>query len=282
MSPIVSPSTRLRFDDARVDAGFWPDVAARIARWCAVQGVNLRDVVVLLPYAGLLPPLREAFAGHRGMAAAHRDHTHAVCVAGAGPRRRGRAGQLRSGHRPADRRHDAALTGQPGRLGSGAMRVPSMPPSRRWSMRRTRCCAAPMTVRPICAMRIGRPPGEALAPIGGPGAGERGLARVALEWAAAADAPAQDGLVETAPRRLGRAASGRPRCAGRGPADAGRLEWHTGALARHRRARGSALRCSGRSACTAALAVRGPRGRSAGCHAGRTEPRSIKVIRRSR
>ena len=139
---------------------FGPTVAARIARWCAVQGVNLRDVVVLLPYAGLLPPLREAFAGHRGMAAAHRDHTHAVCVAGAGPRRRGRAGQLRSGHRPAERRHDAALTGQPERRGSGAMRAPSMPPSRRWSMPRTRCCAVPMTVRPICAMPTGQPPGR--------------------------------------------------------------------------------------------------------------------------
>jgi len=66
MSSIASDVTRLQLDAGPVDAGFWPAVAMQVTQWCAAQHVNPRDAVVLLPYAGLLPPAREAFARQGG------------------------------------------------------------------------------------------------------------------------------------------------------------------------------------------------------------------------
>lgn len=44
----------------------WPAVAARARQWLAAAGAGLRDSVVLLPFAALLPPVRAAFAAGGG------------------------------------------------------------------------------------------------------------------------------------------------------------------------------------------------------------------------
>ncbi len=40
----------------------WTELAQQTRRWLAIQGLHERDAVVLLPFAALLPPLRQAFA----------------------------------------------------------------------------------------------------------------------------------------------------------------------------------------------------------------------------
>ena len=40
----------------------WAELAQQIRQWLAHQGLHERDAVVLLPFAALLPPLRQAFA----------------------------------------------------------------------------------------------------------------------------------------------------------------------------------------------------------------------------
>ncbi len=198
MSPIVRQHTRLRLDDARVDAGFWPDVAARIARWCAAKGVNLRDVVVLLPYAGLLQSLRAAFAARAGWQP--RVETTRTLAASLAPAGGSAAGQV-SFDRVTDRLSAATLLRA---RGGGAA----------WERRDARGFDAAVAALVDAAHTLlrgahDRAPNlrdaywtaarEGLAPISGPGSGERGLARVALEWAAAAESPAQDGLWQLRP-----------------------------------------------------------------------------------
>jgi ATP-dependent helicase/nuclease subunit B len=198
MSPIVSPPTRLRLDDARVDAGFWPGVATLIAGWCAGQGANLRDVVVLLPYAGLLPPLRDAFARRAGWQP--RVETTRTLAMSMVPSDGTAAGQI-SLDRATDRLTAATLLrGQ----AAGAA----------WERRDARGFDAAVAALADAAHTLlrgahDRAPDareaywtavrEGLVPTAGPGSGERGLARVALEWAAACDAPAQDALWKLRP-----------------------------------------------------------------------------------
>jgi ATP-dependent helicase/nuclease subunit B len=198
MNAIVSSPTRLRLDDTRVDAGFWPDVAARIARWCAGQGVNLRDVVVLLPYAGLLPPLREAFAGRGGWQP--RVETTRTLAASLAPHSGAAAGQV-SFDRVTDRLTAASLLRaqsagaaweRSDARGFGAA-VAALVDAAHMLLRGAHDCA------PESRDAYWKTAREGLAPMSGPGTGERGLARVALEWAAAADVPAQDGLWELRP-----------------------------------------------------------------------------------
>ena len=200
MSPIVSPPTRLRLDDARVDPGFWPAAAARIGRWCAGQGVNLRDAVVLAPYAGLLSPLRAAFAARAGWQP--RIETTRTLAASLAPASGAAAGQI--SFDPVTDRLTAAtlLRGQP--VGAA------------WDRRDGRGFDAAVAALVDAAHTLlrgahDRAPDsrdaywsdalQALSPITGPGTGERWLARVALEWAAAAtaDVPAQDSLWQLRP-----------------------------------------------------------------------------------
>ncbi|HRD95309.1 MAG TPA: hypothetical protein PLA97_02765, partial [Rubrivivax sp.] len=44
----------------------WADVARHCQHWLAGRGLAARDAVVLLPFAALLPPARQAFAALGG------------------------------------------------------------------------------------------------------------------------------------------------------------------------------------------------------------------------
>src|SRR5580765_252512 len=53
---------RAPLENAAGDATRWPAIAARVAAWADEQGLALRDAVVLVPFAQLLPEARRAFA----------------------------------------------------------------------------------------------------------------------------------------------------------------------------------------------------------------------------
>src|ERR1700710_426223 len=57
---------RLSVENASPGADRWAAVASTIQTWGAAQGVVLRDAVVLLPFAQLLPEARRAFAKSGG------------------------------------------------------------------------------------------------------------------------------------------------------------------------------------------------------------------------
>lgn len=61
-----APVVRVRLDPGLVPAALWAEMARTVAAWCDEQGVALRDTVLLLPYAALLPPARAAFAQQGG------------------------------------------------------------------------------------------------------------------------------------------------------------------------------------------------------------------------
>ena len=184
---------RHRLDSGPVDRDFWPALATLSARWLAEAKLPLRDAIVLLPHAGLLPTARTAFARVGGwQPRVETPHTLAASLC---PPPAARAG---------------AACGDPSidRLAAAAL-VRGQAAGARWAERDPR--AFDEAVGLLCATTHAlqraahdRPPLEraawwaglrdALPPVAGPGATERWLARLALEWAAAADAPATDAL----------------------------------------------------------------------------------------
>ncbi len=184
---------RQRLDRGPVDAAFWPALAGLSLRWLAQAGVAPRDAIVLLPYTGLLPCARTAFARLGGWQP--RIETPETLAATLGPPIAARAGTP-SGDRPTDRLIAASLLrGQP----FGAA----------WAERDPRAFDAAVAMLVDTAQGLMRGAADLaarerdgwwarlrdeLVPIAGPGATERLLARIALEWAASADAPATDAL----------------------------------------------------------------------------------------
>lgn len=177
----------------------WNDIAARVDAWACAQPVDLRDVVMLVPFAQLLPLARRAFA-HRG-GWQPRIETTRTLSASFGPPPKGGEDQI-SFDLSTDRLHAARLL----REQSWVPREPlafddavaavvvtahallkaasALAPESReshWARGRELLTAA-------AAMR------------GGVGTMERGLARVALEWAASASPPATDALWAYRPR----------------------------------------------------------------------------------
>jgi ATP-dependent helicase/nuclease subunit B len=198
MSPIVNPVTRVRVGPARVDTGFWPAVAEQVSDWWVGRGVNPRDAVVLLPYAGLLSALREAFAQRGGWQP--RIETPRTLATSLAPASASAPGQI-SLDVTTDRLSAAALLRA---QASGAA----------WARRdatsfHVAVAALVDTAHALLRASHERAPHsraafwsiarDALVPVSGPGASERWLARMALEWAAAADAPAQDLLWQLLP-----------------------------------------------------------------------------------
>ena len=182
-----------RLDSGPVDAGFWPALAGLSLDWLAEAGAAPRDAIVLLPHTGLLPCARAAFARHGGWQP--RIETPQTLAATLGPPPASRGGAP-SGDRPTDRLIAAnLLRGQA--FGSA------------WAERDARAFDAAVatladTAQGLLRGAADQPARERdawwarmrdeLAPIAGPGATERLLARIALEWAASADAPATDAL----------------------------------------------------------------------------------------
>jgi len=194
MTTIARPT----LENAVGDEGRWDAIAAQITVWAVANGVSLRDAVVLLPFAQLLPDARRAFARSGGWMP--RIETTKTLVASLGPPSPAQAGQvsfdstldtlsatalLRSqAWGAAWARRDprgfeqavAALVATAQELVRAATALPSAARDARWAAAR-----------------------ELLTPMAGPGATERLLARVALEWASLAPAPATDRLFAAAP-----------------------------------------------------------------------------------
>jgi ATP-dependent helicase/nuclease subunit B len=182
-----------RFDQGPVDCQFWPALATRVQAWLRQQAVLSRDAVVLLPYAGLLPVARAAFARLGGwQPRIETTRTLAASLALPAPVA---VGQI-SFDLATDRLSAAALLRG---LAWGAA----------WARHDARGFAAAVSDTVLAAQALlraahAREPEaradywsqwrEALPGVLGPGTSERMLARVALEWAASADAPAADVL----------------------------------------------------------------------------------------
>lgn len=188
---------RLALEDTDADAGRWAAIAARIAAWASEHAVALRDAVVLVPFAQLLPEARAAFARRGGWMP--RIETTRTLAASLGPAAPARVGELSfdptldalsasallrsqawgaAWVRRDARGFEQAVTGVVDTAQALARAAAEMPPAQRaarWSAAR-----------------------DVLAPLSGPGATERLLARVALEWASVAPAPPTDRLFTSA------------------------------------------------------------------------------------
>ncbi|KNZ33893.1 MAG: hypothetical protein AD742_03985 [Methylibium sp. NZG] len=175
----------------------WSDAVAITAAWVRAHGVNRRDVVVLLPFAQLLPVARRAF-GASG-AWLPRIETTQSLARSLGPDEMPVAGQVsfdvaldrivasrllraqrwaaawpRSDERGFEQAV-AALVNTAHALARSAFAVPPALRAQHWDDAR-----ALLSLQGLAA--------------GMPGSRERLLARVGLEWAAAAAAPATDAL----------------------------------------------------------------------------------------
>jgi ATP-dependent helicase/nuclease subunit B len=171
----------------------WPALALQVGEWARSGSVLLRDAVVLLPFAQLLPLARNAFAQAGGWSP--RIETTRTLAASLGPQAPPERGQIT---------HDAAVDAL-----SAAQLLRSQAWGAAWAGRDPRgfeqavdhvvatsheiaraAAAVPPAERPAHWARAR----ELLAPLAGPGATARLLARVALEWASLAPAPATDRL----------------------------------------------------------------------------------------
>lgn len=184
---------RQRLECIAVDGRFWPRVASVVADWLASVAAAPRDAVVLLPTSALLAPARAAFAARGGWQP--RIETATTLAASLAPPATPAAGTP-SGDRATDRLIAAALLR---RQSFGAA----------WAERDPRAFRGAVDAFVLTAHALGDASAlrhldaraawweglrQALPASSGPGASERLLARMALEWAASADAPATDRL----------------------------------------------------------------------------------------
>lgn len=187
---------RIPLDPASPDP--WAALAQQLSAWAEQQSLVMRDVVVLLPFAQLLPLAREAFARTGGWQP--RIETTRTLAASLGPAVAPQPLQL-SFDVAADRLTAARLLRSQGHGASWARQDP-----RRFE----RAVAAMVqTAQDFARAAFALPPAarEAhwaaaramLSPATGPGALQRWLARVALEWAAQCGEPATDRLFELRP-----------------------------------------------------------------------------------
>ncbi len=176
----------------------WGALARQVSNWAAQRGVGLRDVVLLLPFAQLLPPARQAFGGLGGWQP--RIETTQTLAAALGPSAAALPMQL-AFDAAADRLNAARLL---------RWQSASMAWARSDARRFDRAVAALVqTAHDIAKGAFAVAPAdraghwaaarELLSPSTGPGSQQRWLARVALEWAAQSPVPATDRLFELRP-----------------------------------------------------------------------------------
>ncbi|MES2992843.1 MAG: PD-(D/E)XK nuclease family protein [Pseudomonadota bacterium] len=173
----------------------WDAIAAEVAAWAAAESIDLIDAVLLVPFAQLLPEARAAFARRGGWMP--RIETTRTLAQGLGPPVAARAGELS---------FDPTLDA----LSATAL-LRSQAWGAAWARRDQRGFEQAVRIVVSTAQEMARaaaavPPSaraahwaaarDVLLPIGGPGASERLLVRVALEWASVAPAPATDRLFE--------------------------------------------------------------------------------------
>jgi ATP-dependent helicase/nuclease subunit B len=176
----------------------WARVVAIVEDWARRRRLELREVVVLVPYAELLGPARRVFGSRHGWMP--RIETTLTLAAACRPPAAAKPGQLR---------FDPALDG----LTAGEL-MRQHRWAHAWARRDPRAFDAAVaqvvaTATALARAAFARHPAERdaywqfarerLNPVPGPGATERLLARVALEWAALADPPASDALFELQP-----------------------------------------------------------------------------------
>jgi ATP-dependent helicase/nuclease subunit B len=174
-----------------IDRDSWARVAALAGDWLAANGATVRDAIVLLPASALLAPARAAFAQCGGWQP--RIETPRTWADSLGPPEPA-MGPGPSGEVALDRLSAAALLH---RAAPAWMRA--SPPAFDAAV-----AAVVDAAQALARAGASQPPDErgawwqalrdALPPIVGPGSAERQLARVALEWAATADAPNTDRL----------------------------------------------------------------------------------------
>ena len=184
---------RIPFENATCGPFLWGALVGVVQAWAANRGVAVRDAVLLLPFAQHLPLARRAWSQAGGWMP--RIETTQTLAATLGPGVIAGAGQIS---------FDAAND----RL-SAARLLASHPWATRWERRDARAFAQAVAQLVEAAHALLRaaaclPPQSRaahwqacrsrLAPMAGPGELERALARVALEWAASAEAPATDAL----------------------------------------------------------------------------------------
>ena len=184
---------RLTLDQFDPGGGRWDAIAASINAWARNEGIALRDVCLLLPFAQLLPLARRAFAREGGWMP--RIETTKTLAASFGPAPPAEPGQLT---------FDATIDA----LNAAAL-LRSQVWGAAWARRDPRgfeqaVGALVDTAHELARAAFPTPAAERgahwararelLAPMSGPGATERLLARIALEWACNAPAPATDRL----------------------------------------------------------------------------------------
>lgn len=178
--------------------GVWDRFVSRVTEWASARGVMLRDAIVLVPSAAALTPARAGFARRGGWQP--RIETTRTLAASLGPALVPQAPQLS---------FDAATD----RLSATQiLRGHAIGRSLAWSdprrlehvvtavvetahaLARAAQCHAPARRDVYWADARSR-----LTPTTGPGAQQRWLARIALEWAALAPEPATDRLFSVQP-----------------------------------------------------------------------------------
>jgi ATP-dependent helicase/nuclease subunit B len=171
----------------------WAAIAGSAIAWADVQRIVLRDAIVLVPFAQLLVPARRAFASAGGWMP--RIETTKTLATSLGPPAPAQLGQLS---------FDPTLDAL-----SAAALLRSQAWGAAWARRDARgfeqaVGALVATAHALARAAAALPPGggaahwaaarELLVPASGPGAIERLIARVALEWACLAPPPPTDRL----------------------------------------------------------------------------------------
>jgi ATP-dependent helicase/nuclease subunit B len=179
-------------------ASSWRQIASGTLAWAASNGVSLRDTIVLLPFAALLPHARAAFAAESVWMP--RIETPLTLAGALGPPTTAGAGQL-SFDPTADRLTVAQL-----------LRAQAW--GQAWARSDPRAFEQAVAAVVDTAHELARAAAlhapeqrterwaawrQLLSPLRGPGARQRALAQLALEWASQAPAPATDRLYALQP-----------------------------------------------------------------------------------
>ena len=179
-------------------ASNWRQIASSTLSWAALNEVSVRDTIVLLPFAALLPHARAAFAA--GSAWMPRIETPLTLAGALGPPTTAGAGQL-SFDPTADRLVVAQL-------------LRAQPWGQAWARSDPRAFEQAVAAVVDTAQALARAAAlhapdqrterwaawrQLLGPFSGPGARQRALAQLALEWASQAPTPATDRLYALRP-----------------------------------------------------------------------------------
>lgn len=193
--PAIAQVDRMRLDPGLAPAALWCTLADTLATWCAGQGVALRDTVLLLPYAALLPPARAAFAQRGGWPP--RIETALTLADSLAP-----PGETALGADPAeDRLAAVALLLQE----AGGVAWQAQDPlgfadaARALAEAAVRLAEGAGACAPAERAVFWQAAHRAAAGAEGPGALEQALLRVAVAWAAESPAPATDALFDLQP-----------------------------------------------------------------------------------